>query len=77
MQYSVPRDQRSGDQPRLMNDWLVLVLFEKFHLRRKLYQHHAGFALSVEFKTSDVETLASSVPDREQSLTLITRQRMR
>merc|ERR1719187_1221324 len=22
MQYSVPRDQRSGDQPRLMNDWI-------------------------------------------------------
>ena len=75
MQYSVPRDQRSGDQPRLMNDWLVLVLLN--FLTRKLYQHHAGFAPSVEFKTSDGETLASSVPGREQSLTLITRQRMR
>ena len=74
MQYSVPRDQRSGDQPRLMNDWLVLVLF---HLRRKPYQHDAGFAPSVEFKTSDGETLALSVPGREQSLTLTTRQRMR
>ena len=77
MQYSVPRDQRSGDQPRLMNDWLVLELFERFHSRRKIYKHHAGFALSVEFKTSDGETLASSVLGREQSLTLITKQRMR
>ena len=77
MQYSVPRDQRSGDQPRLMNDWLVLELFESFHSRRKLYQHHTGFAPSVEFKTLDVETLVSSVPGREQSSTLITKQRMR